>query len=117
MPPASLRNVTLVVRDPHASRAFYRSVLDLPDAPDAGPTFVMLQAGPVTVILQPAAASSAAPQPGGVELGFEVPDVDAAREALLAAGGTAGDVQRMGWGEALDARDPDGHALTLYRRR
>lgn len=25
--------------------------------------------------------------------------------------------QRMDWGEAIDARDPDGHALTLYRLR
>lgn len=114
---AFLRNVTLVVQDPERSRAFYGSVLDLPDAREAGPGFVMLQAGEVTLILQPAAASSAAPQPGGVELGFEVADVDAVRAALLAAGGTVGGLQRMGWGEALDARDPDGHALTLYCRR
>lgn len=37
--------------------------------------------------------------------------------ALEAAGASAVTPQRMDWGVAIDARDPDGHALTLYRLR
>ncbi|GHF45906.1 catechol 2,3-dioxygenase-like lactoylglutathione lyase family enzyme [Deinococcus metalli] len=112
-----LRNVTLAVRDPAASRTFYHSVFGLPDSPRASPGFVMLDAGGVTLIFQPPGAGGAAAEPGGVELGFAVPDVTATRDALLAAGAQVGELQRMGWGEALDARDPDGHALTVYRQR
>ncbi|WP_168734834.1 VOC family protein [Deinococcus sp. KSM4-11] len=112
-----LKNLTLAVRDPAASRAFYRSVFGLLDAERASPEFVMLDAGGLTLILQPLDASGAQERPGGVELGFAVPDVAAARDALLAAGAPVGELQRMGWGEAVDARDLDGHALTVYRQR
>lgn len=114
---ATLGNLTLTVRDPAASRDFYQSVFGLPDAERASPGFVMLDAGGVTLIFQPLDASGAEAQPGGAELGFVVPDVAQAREMLVAAGGTVGELQRMGWGEAFDARDPDGHALTVYRQR
>ncbi|MBZ9713192.1 VOC family protein [Deinococcus multiflagellatus] len=116
MSPGPLCTLTLAVRDPQASRAFYQAAFGLKDAPQAAPGFVMLVAGTdLTLILQPHAASGAAPQPGGAELGFAVPDVAAACATLRALGAVVGEVQRMGWGEAADARDPDGHALTLFR--
>lgn len=118
---ARLANINLAVSDPARSLAFYRSALGLRETPrSAPPGFIQLwadDAGTLTLSLQQRGASSAAAQPGGCELGFEVDDLEAARAALEAAGAGAVTPQRMGWGEAIDARDPDGHALTIYRLR
>lgn len=118
---ARLANLVLAVSDPARSLAFYRAALGLRETPrSAPPGFIQLwadDAGTLTLSLQQREASSAEARPGGCELGFEVEDLDAARAALEAAGATDLAARRMGWGEAIDARDPDGHALTLYRLR
>ena len=113
-----LTNLTLAVLDPERSRRFYMTAFGLTETGRSAPGMALLEVGNgVTLLLQDAQASSAAPTPGGVELGFEVEDVEAARHTLLALGAEVGEVQTMGWGGGFDARDPDGHALTIFRKR
>ncbi|GGQ98947.1 VOC family protein [Deinococcus ruber] len=112
-----LTNLTLAVLDPERSRRFYMTAFGLTETRRSAPGMAMLEVGNgVTLLFQDHQASSAAPTPGGVELGFEVDDVENTRHTLLALGAEVGDVQTMGWGGGFDARDPDGHALTVFRR-
>ena len=52
-----------------------------------------------------------------MELGFEVDDLEGTRQRLSELGATVGEPQQMGWGGGFDAKDPDGHALGVFRRR
>ncbi|MBK9940925.1 MAG: VOC family protein [Kouleothrix sp.] len=113
-----LGNVNLFVRDVERARRFYAEALGLDEDADrsAPPGFVLLQAGGCTLTLQDATAPGAVfGADAGIELGFAVDDVAAARERLAQWGGVAGEVQQMGWGGGFDAADPDGHRLTIYR--
>ncbi|WP_425148132.1 VOC family protein [Deinococcus sp.] len=113
-----LTNLTLAVLDPERSRRFYMTAFGLPETGQSAPGMALLELGHgVTLLLQDVQASSAAPTPGGVELGFEVEDVEGTRHALLALGAEVGEMQAMGWGGGFDARDPDGHALSIFRKR
>ncbi len=117
------RRFYLFVRDIAVSRRFYVEVIGLTEDErmSAPPSFVGLLAGDnVTISLQDASAPGFAPSSGGsesVEIGFAVDDVEAVRARLVAWGaGDVSAVQQMGWGEAVDARDPDNHRLTIFRR-
>ncbi|MFC4453213.1 VOC family protein [Deinococcus sonorensis] len=112
----SLQNITLLVADVERSRRFYQEAFGLSESGRSAPGMALLNAGGVTLLLQPAGASAAPVTPGGVELGFAVPDIAQARERLARLGVWVGEGQRMGWGEGFDARDPDGHALTVYHQ-
>jgi len=48
---------------------------------------------------------------------YAVDDIDAARSAILAAGGTPNQVQQFGFGELLDAVDNQGVDFSIYRPR
>ena len=115
-----LGNINLFVRDIERARRFYTQVLGLTENTErsAPPSFYLLEAGDVTLTLQDAATPEADFNGGtSLELGFALDDVEAAAERLRAFGVETGGVQQMGWGTALDARDPDGHRITLYRYR
>ena len=113
----TLANVNLFVRNVELAVRFYVDVIGLEHDVDRStpPSFALLQAGSCTLTLQDAAADGAAFGPSrGIELGFAVADVAAARERLIAAEMEVGEVQAMGWGSACDAADPDGHRLTVF---
>ncbi|MGI8747968.1 MAG: VOC family protein [Deinococcus sp.] len=117
-PSATLTNLTLVVADPEWSRRFYRQAFGLGETGRSTPGMALLDAGNgLTLLVQPAQASSAAPTPGGVELGFEVDDLEATRDRLHELGATVGEPQQMGWGGGFDAKDTDGHARSVFRKR
>jgi catechol 2,3-dioxygenase-like lactoylglutathione lyase family enzyme len=114
--PATLANVNLFVRSVPRSVDFYERVFGLAVSDrmpaDEG---ARLPAGAVTLMLQSAAAlGESLAAVGGVELGFEVDDVDAARARLLAWGLPAGEVERLSYGRSFNAHDPDGHRLVVY---
>ena len=58
--------------------------------------------------------TAAAGPPHSVELGFEVADITAARAHLAARGVRGVREESMGWGEALELRDHDGHRVLVY---
>ena len=113
-----LSNLTLVVADVGRSRAFYTRVFGLTETADSAPGMALLDAGNgLTLLLQPPEAVKVSPLPGGVELGFEVEDLETTRARLLALGAEVGEPVQMGWGGGFDARDPDGHALSVFIKR
>lgn len=117
---STLGNINLFVRDTAQAKRFYTEALGLTEVPDrsAPPAFFLLNAGGCTLTLQDASAPGAAFDVGtSIELGFAVDDVDAAQATLREWGVEVGEVQQMGWGGGFDARDPEGHRLTIYKRR
>ena len=117
---AKLGNINLFVRDIARARQFYVEALGLEENVErsAPPSFILLQAGGCSLMLQDTSAPGADFSPAtSIELGFAVDDLDAARQRLAANGGTASQIQHMGWGSGFDASDPDGRRLTIYRMR
>ncbi len=53
--------------------------------------------------------------PGTLFCCYAVDDLDAARQAILAGGGTVGEPQRREFGTVLDATDPQGTRFAVYR--
>lgn len=115
---AVLRTVNLEVSDPQRSKRLYVEVLGLKENPSRShpPGFVYLEsaAGHLTLATrhgdQPQAPSSS------VELGFEV-DAPESLRAGLAAFGVPAESQSMGWGQALEFHDLDGHRIVAYALR
>ena len=116
---ARMSNINLLVRDVYASKQFYTTVLGLtePEERDGPPTMALLYAGGCTLSLQDAEAIGRTPSASeGIELGFEVEDVDAAWRAMRAAGANVlGEPVEQSFGRTFDARDPDGHRLVIFR--
>lgn len=117
--PTRLSNINLIVRDVYASKTFYTTLLGLtePDERDGPPTMALLYAGGCTISLQDAEAIGLAGGPAaGIEIGFEVDDVDATWRAMKAAGADVrGEPVSQSFGRTFDARDPDGHSLVIFR--
>ena len=81
------------------------------------PDFLVLTVGKATLSFQSREAVGMSQEPvGGVELGFEVADVQATAGRLQEQGGQVEKSNQMGWGESVDGRDLDGHRVTIYRR-
>lgn len=57
----------------------------------------------------------AVPGPPTLFCCYAVADVDAARQAILAAGGTAGEISQAPHGPTVDAGDPFGTAFAVYQ--
>jgi lactoylglutathione lyase len=115
--------VVVVVTDLDRSLEFYVGLLGLPLGHRSG-QYAQLDTGPTRLALYQREAMAAIlgqalspPEPGapGFEIGFKVPDVDAAYAELVAAGaeGAAPPVDRP-WGQRTAyVRDPDGHLVEL----
>jgi predicted enzyme related to lactoylglutathione lyase len=120
MAATKLASVNLFTRDIERAKRFYTEGVGLEEVPDlsAPPSFVLLRAGACTLTLQDASAPGYSDRVGeSIELGFGVGDVEAAAERLRAFGAEVGPLQQMGWGTAVEARDPDGHRLNVFRLR
>ena len=118
--PTELNTVNLFVKDVARATSFYTEVLGLTLDSERSepPAFALLRAGPCTLTLQDASVPGA--QLGAadsVELGFAVDDVQAVAERLAAWGMAVGQIQQMGWGTALEARDEDGHRMNVLKMR
>ena len=56
-----------------------------------------------------------APKPtASFEIGFEVADIQVARQKLESAGVRDLKEETMHWGDAIETHDPDGHRIVLY---
>jgi hypothetical protein len=78
------------------------------------PAFVYLRSDGCDVTLAtPQQAAGAQPSPT-IELGFEVDDIAVMRAHLSALGIPDYREESMGWGEALELRDSDGHRVVIY---
>lgn len=113
---AKLNNINLIVRDVQRSKDFYIEVLGLEDTPRSSPPdFAVLDAGQVTLQLQQADGLGESPNPGSVELSFEVEDVAATLQKLRTAKAQGVSKPKTEpFGSMFDARDPDGYRLNFY---
>ncbi len=112
---ARLATVNLLSHDPQRAKRFYTEVLGFVEEPSRShaPGFAYLR-GPgcdVTIALP---SGGVAASPGSTELGFEVEDLGAARTRLAELGVREDHAEQMGWGHAVELRDPDGHRIILY---
>ena len=115
--------VVLVVADLDASLRFWTEVLGLPLGHRSGP-YAQLETGTTRLALYQRDAmavtlgrslTAPAPDAPGFEVGFKVPDVDAAYAELVAAGARAvRPPVDQPWGQRTAyVADPDGHLVEL----
>lgn len=79
---------------------------------------MLFRAGRATVTLQAVSSVDGIVDSGrGMEIGFEVDDLEAVRQRLRAPGRDAPPTQMMGWGRAIETIDPDGYRVTIFIRR
>src|SRR5215469_13329803 len=112
--------ISLYVRDVAASTTFYTEVIGFQlQAPSSNEEFALghLASGPTLALRSLNQLPAGTPAtPGGVELHFEVEDIQAAWQEWKrnhVAGLT--EISDMGAGLNFSAKDPDGHALNVYK--
>lgn len=113
---AKLATINLQVADPQRSKRFYTEALGMSEDARRShpPAFVYLRSdGCDMTLAAPQEASEAQPS-RTMELGFEVEDIAAMRAHLAAHGMSDYREESMGWGEALELRDIDGHRVLIY---
>ena len=115
----SLANVNLIVADAERSARFYVDTIGLNMSEELSepPSFFYLNSGACSLTLQTATDIGQQAVSRSIELGFKVDDVAAAQSLLAQAGVELGTEQQMGWGSALEARDPDGNRLNIFKMR
>jgi len=113
----SLKTVNLEVSDVSFSRQFYANVLMMKE--NAGrshpPSFAYLESPGCAVTLTTPPDGSPVQASRSIELGFETDDLRAVRAAVEAAGVKDIRPQSMGWGDAVELRDPDGNRVIVYQ--
>ncbi len=117
----TLATVNLFVRDIPTSRQFYSEKLGIAadEAQSDNSTFVFLpMKGECALLLQAARTADAGitTAPGGVEVGFEVDDVDATWNSWKEAGvKLINEPHDKPFGRTFNGLDPDGHLLNVYK--
>ena len=111
--------VILSVRDLATAQNFYSHQLGLPIVPAlTSDHFVVVALANGSLIGLSQLAPDQTVQPGAVEIGLEVADVDATWRDWQAHGLTgATDPVDTDFGRAFDAHDPDGNPLSIYQLR
>jgi catechol 2,3-dioxygenase-like lactoylglutathione lyase family enzyme len=105
------------VRDIARARRFYGDVLGLRPGELSNEEWVEFDLGNGTFALD-ATGEALGITPGASSgAGFEVDDVDAARERLVAAGAGVTEVYDFPPCRACFAKDPDGNRFTLHQRK
>jgi catechol 2,3-dioxygenase-like lactoylglutathione lyase family enzyme len=110
--------IAVPTRDRARAERFYGETLGLPKNPNSTDRWVEFETGNVTLALvEPDAMGfEFAPLPFGT-LAFRVPDVDAAKQALLNAGvEVAGETWDSGVCNGAAFKDPDGNGIVLHHR-
>ena len=109
--------VILSVRSLEQSRDFYAHTLGQPVVPEMSDDHFLVVAlanGGLLGLSQLPAGQSV--QPGAVEIGLEVPDVDTTWRAWRAQGLTGmTNPADTDFGRSFDAHDPDGNPLSIYQ--
>ena len=109
----------LRVQDIEKERRFYHETLGFPvDEAQSSPNFIMLKtAGPAWLALEDVSAQPEKAAPAGsVEIGLIVDDVDRVWQEWKAKGvNLLTQPQDLPFGRAFDARDPEGHALSVFK--
>ncbi len=113
----SLGLVILYVESPARSAGFYAEILGLEPA-EASATFVLFRL-PSGMALglwsRPGVEPAAEAGPGGGELAFIAPDVDAVHADWVRRGITViHGPDDLDFGRAFTAQDPDGHRLRVF---
>ncbi|MBD0329392.1 MAG: VOC family protein [Thermoleophilia bacterium] len=108
-----LRVVYLYVKDIERAQAFYRDVLGLELEGDDDWVETTLP-GDVRFALHRWHEGAAEPSSGGVNVDFEVEDVDAAAEDLRARGVEIGGIHREPYGSFFSFTDSEGYRLGLF---
>jgi catechol 2,3-dioxygenase-like lactoylglutathione lyase family enzyme len=116
---AKLATVNLQSADPQRSKRFYVDVLGMTEDTQRShpPSFVYLRSDGCDITIASSLESSAALRAPSIELGFEADDIAAMRSHLAASGVPDFRDESMGWGEALELQDPDGHQVLIYSFR
>jgi catechol 2,3-dioxygenase-like lactoylglutathione lyase family enzyme len=113
-----LANVNLFVADTEKSKTFYTDLLGLEQDQKLSfpPTMIGIKAGVCTLNIQDAKSiGKTVTGNDGMELAFEVTDVDALHQKLKTANVQGlTDVMEQGYGRTFDAKDPDSYLLTFY---
>jgi uncharacterized glyoxalase superfamily protein PhnB len=102
-------NVTMVTRDAHRARTFYEAVLQVSFSTAHPGTWRTEETSPPLGIRSPEGAE---PE---VQLSYRVHDIAAAVERVQAAGGRAGEPQRMPYGLHTECIDDQGATFRLWQ--
>jgi len=115
----SMGIVILYVRDLQKSRKSYAEIVGLPVIEErSDENFVMLNPGGSTFLALEdlkVVPAGRAKEPGSVEIGFTMDDVDGTFAKWKAQGvEMIQEPETMPFGRNFMAKDPDGHYLTIY---
>jgi predicted enzyme related to lactoylglutathione lyase len=112
--------VILYVASPAASAEFYAALLGRPPL-EASPTFVMFAFAEGVMLglwVRSEVAPAVSAAPGGSEIAFTAPDVDAVYADWRRRGiRIAQAPEDMDFGRSFTALDPDGHRLRVFKPR
>lgn len=115
---AKLDNINLSAKSPKQLRDFYVSVIGLQELEyiSQPPELYMIDCKGCTLSIRDSANQQHNPGVEGVELGFEVDDIDALYNKIKHSTGhiVSEEIQTQ-WGLAFTAADPEGHRLNIYR--
>ena len=111
-----LASINLEVADPERSKRFYLDVLGMVEDNQRShpPGFVYLRSDGCDMTLAAPREATGAEPSRTMELGFEVDDIAAMKAHLSCCSTTKYREQSMGWGDALELRDSDGHRVLIY---
>ena len=109
-----LATINIEARDLQQAARFYREVFGMSENTKRShpPDFYYLESTAGHITLQPSRGG----QPGNtIELGFEVEDLEKVVAALAGFPLPAPVKQTMGWGNAIETADLDGHRIIAYK--
>lgn len=109
--------IAVPTTDVAQAETFYRDVLGLEKNPNSMHDWIEFETGNVTLALVDAEGHDRefVPLPRG-SIALRVPDVEAAKTALEAAGVECGDVWDSGACNGASLTDPDGNGIMLHHR-
>ena len=113
----TLATLNLEVSNVGRSKRFYIDVLKMKEDTTRShpPTFAYLESAGCAVTMTTPPDGGVIQPSHSIELGFETEDISAFRMALESAGISDARPQTMGWGEAVELRDPDGNRIIVYQ--
>ncbi len=109
--------IAVPTNDVARAEAFYGDVLELEKNPNSQHDWIEFETGNVTLALVSAEGHGLefAPLPHG-SIALRVPDVEAAKQKLEAAGVECGDIWDSGACNGASFTDPDGNGIMLHHR-
>ncbi len=115
---ARLATINLEVASPETSKRFYIDVLGMVEDERRShpPNFVYLSSAGCDLTIANTRGDRAveASATSTIELGFEVDAIAEAKAHLERLGLVDYREESMGWGQAIELRDPDGHRVLIY---